>query len=49
MTTHRTSIGSDSGISAIWVAIVLIFLIGATALAVDASEFFQQARSQQRA
>jgi hypothetical protein len=39
----------ESGIAALWTAIVLLFLLGATALAVDTSEFFQQARSQQRA
>lgn len=39
----------DSGIAAVWTAVILLFLIGATALALDTSEFFQQARSQQRA
>jgi Flp pilus assembly protein TadG len=39
----------DSGFSAVWTAIVLLFLIGAAALAVDASEFWQQATAQQRA
>lgn len=39
----------ENGIAALWTAIVLLFLLGATALAVDTSEFFQQARSQQRA
>ena len=39
----------EKGIAALWTAIVLLFLLGATALAVDTSEFFQQARSQQRA
>ncbi len=48
MTFRR--IGADeTGIAAVWTAVVLLFLIGATALAVDTSEFFQQARSQQRA
>ncbi len=39
----------EHGIAAVWTAVILLFLIGATALAVDTSEFFQQARSQQRA
>lgn len=39
----------DAGIAAIWTAVIMLFLIGATALALDTSEFFQQARSQQRA
>lgn len=48
MTFRR--IGADeTGIAAVWTAVILLFLLGATALAVDTSEFFQQARSQQRA
>ena len=39
----------EGGIAAVWTAVILLFLIGATALALDTSEFFQQARSQQRA
>ncbi len=39
----------ETGIAATWTAVVLLFLIGATALALDTSEFFQLARSQQRA
>ena len=39
----------ESGIAAVWTAVILLFLIGATALAIDTSEFFQNARSQQRA
>lgn len=39
----------EHGYAAIWLAAVMIFLLGAAALAVDASGFFQQARSQQRA
>lgn len=42
-------IDRSSGISAIWVAIVLLFLMGGAALAVDASGFWQQARLQQNA
>ncbi|MDH3398120.1 MAG: pilus assembly protein, partial [Acidimicrobiia bacterium] len=45
-----TRVDSDErGIAAVWTAVILLFLIGVTALAVDTSEFFQQARSQQRA
>ena len=32
----------ESGIASVWTAIVLLFLLGATALAVDTSEFFQK-------
>lgn len=39
----------SSGFSAIWVALVLLFLVGSAALAVDSSGFFQQARVQQNA
>lgn len=39
----------DEGTSAIWVAAVLLFLIGATALAVDVSGFYEQARAEQTA
>ena len=49
----RTVVGrirsDETGIAAVWTAVILLFLIGVTALAVDTSEFFQQARSQQRA
>lgn len=37
----------DQGFTAIWTAIVLLFLVGAAALAVDTSEFYQQARQEQ--
>lgn len=37
----------DDGFSAIWVAILMIFLIGSTALAVDVSGFYQEARAEQ--
>lgn len=51
--TSRTAVGrlgsDETGIAAVWTAVILLFLIGATALALDTSEFFQQARSQQRA
>ena len=49
MTSRMRFHTDESGIAALWTAIVLLFLLGATALAVDTSEFFQQARSQQRA
>ena len=49
MTSRMRFHTDESGIAAVWTAIVLLFLLGATALAVDTSEFFQQARSQQRA
>lgn len=39
----------SSGFAAIWAAITLLFLLGAAALAVDASGFWQQARVQQNA
>jgi hypothetical protein len=38
---------ADGGFSAVWIAFVLLFLVGATALAVDVSEFYQQARQEQ--
>lgn len=38
---------ADNGFSAIWVAILLFFLVGATALAVDTSSFYQGARAEQ--
>jgi hypothetical protein len=47
--TFRRVHADETGIAALWAAVILLFLIGATALAVDTSEFFQQARSQQRA
>ncbi len=47
--TARQLHRDEGGIAAVWTAVILLFLIGATALAVDTSEFFQQARSQQRA
>ncbi len=37
----------DSGFSLLWTAMVLFFLMGSAALAVDASEFWQQARVEQ--
>ena len=49
MTSHRRLPTDEAGVAAVWTAIVLLFLLGATALAVDTSEFFQKARSQQRA
>ena len=49
MIIARRTHSDERGIAAVWTAVILLFLIGATALAVDTSEFFQQARSQQRA
>ncbi|HSL25916.1 MAG TPA: pilus assembly protein TadG-related protein, partial [Acidimicrobiia bacterium] len=40
---------ASDGFSAVWVALILLFLLGAAALAVDASGFWQQARVQQNA
>lgn len=37
----------ERGVAAIWVAIVLLFLLGSAALAVDASEFWEDARHEQ--
>ncbi|MGH8935043.1 MAG: Tad domain-containing protein [Acidimicrobiia bacterium] len=37
----------DRGFAALWVAVVLLFLIGSAALAADASEFWEDARFQQ--
>ncbi|MGQ0848909.1 MAG: hypothetical protein ACT4OP_07290 [Actinomycetota bacterium] len=37
----------DSGFAAIWVAVCLFFLMGATALAIDVSGFYETARSDQ--
>ncbi len=45
----RRLLRRDEGTSAIWVAAVLLFLIGATALAVDVSGFYEQARAEQTA
>ena len=47
--TFRRMGADETGIAAVWTAVILLFLIGAAALAIDTSEFFQQARSQQRA
>jgi hypothetical protein len=47
--TPRGLNSEEQGIAAVWTAVILLFLIGVTALAVDTSEFFQKARSQQRA
>lgn len=38
----------DAGFSVIWTALLLFFLLGAAALAVDTSEFWQQARAEQK-
>ncbi len=37
----------DDGITGIWVALIMLFLVGATALAVDVSGFYQDARAEQ--
>lgn len=43
-----TKLGADDrGFAAVWVAVVLLFLIGSAALAVDASEFWEDARFEQ--
>lgn len=47
MRAATRSIHNERGFSAIWTAIVLLFLVGAAALAVDASEFYAQARQEQ--
>jgi len=49
VTSKTRAYSDETGIAAVWTAVILLFLIGATALALDTSEFFQQARSQQRA
>jgi len=43
----RVDRGSDRGFSAVWVALVMLFLLGSAALAVDASGAFQTARTDQ--
>lgn len=43
----RRNAEGDRGIALIWTAAALVFLLGAAALAVDASGFFDQARVQQ--
>lgn len=43
----RADLRSDRGFSAVWVALVLLFLLGSAALAVDASGGFQTARTDQ--
>jgi Flp pilus assembly protein TadG len=39
----------ESGVTAVWTAGVMLFLLGAAALAIDLSGMFQQARAEQRA
>lgn len=43
----RESRAEDRGFAAVWVAVVLLFLLGSAALAVDASEFWEDARFEQ--
>jgi Flp pilus assembly protein TadG len=45
----RRVLAEDRGLAAVWTAVILLFLLGAAALAVDTSEGFSQARGEQRA